>query len=378
MEDRFHMKQDLERAHIRISEARAQPVDRILKNFLPTVELGVETEEPHELLREFDDRDLDSLLRKIPDFLKGDEENADFWELLQIVAKDEEAQREAASASRGGRGHRRTGLHDSVSADADRLLESKSLSEIEDLCNDAKNKISHGEGDVHFWEQLIARARVFSAKLRLSELHEEILKRRLAQIEEEGLGEEAERKISERAAKIAEHRAEVERKKEEKRLEELTEAATYRPTSRAIQLADEPDVDDLLRLEASKGMGQNEYKFDDVVDVSNDKVEWWHDKYRPRKPKYFNRVRTGVEWHKYNRAHYDYDTPPPKIVFGYRFNIFYPDLIDKSVAPTYSVHNSDDPDIAIVRFHAGPPYEVRAAPAVDIGLKHNALEYIIG
>ena len=58
-------------------------------------------------------------------------------------------------------------------------------------------------------------------------------------------------------------------------------------------------------------------------------VYWWHDKYRPRKPRYFNRVKTGYEWNKYNQTHYDHDNPPPKVVQGYKFSIFYPDLIDK-------------------------------------------------
>ena len=44
-------------------------------------------------------------------------------------------------------------------------------------------------------------------------------------------------------------------------------------------------------------------------------VYWWHDKYRPRKPKYFNRVHTGYEWNKYNQTHYDHDNPPPKVCF---------------------------------------------------------------
>jgi len=56
----------------------------------------------------------------------------------------------------------------------------------------------------------------------------------------------------------------------------------------------------------------------------------WHDKYRPRKPRYFNRIHTGYEWNKYNQTHYDHDNPPPKTVQGYKFNIFYPDLIDKT------------------------------------------------
>lgn len=49
-------------------------------------------------------------------------------------------------------------------------------------------------------------------------------------------------------------------------------------------------------------------------------VYWWHEKYRPRKPKYFNRVHTGYDWNRYNKAHYDSDNPPPKVVQGYKFN----------------------------------------------------------
>ena len=87
-------------------------------------------------------------------------------------------------------------------------------------------------------------------------------------------------------------------------------------------------------------------------------VYWWHDKYRPRKPKYFNRVHTGYEWNKYNQTHYDHDNPPPKIVQGYKFNIFYPDLVDKSKAPTYTIEKDGSAgETCFIRFHAGPPYE---------------------
>eukprot|EP00850_Spirogloea_muscicola_P014898 SM000110S18905 [mRNA] locus=s110:182121:189533:+ [translate_table: standard] len=88
-------------------------------------------------------------------------------------------------------------------------------------------------------------------------------------------------------------------------------------------------------------------------------VYWWHDKYRPRKPKYFNRVHTGYEWNKYNQTHYDHDNPPPKIVQGYKFNIFYPDLIDKTKAPMYVIDRdgSKHGETCLIRFHAGPPYE---------------------
>lgn len=86
----------------------------------------------------------------------------------------------------------------------------------------------------------------------------------------------------------------------------------------------------------------------------------WSDKYRPRKPRFFNRVHTGFVWNKYNQTHYDLDNPPPKIVQGYKFNVFYADLIDKTKTPSYTLTPCDGPtekDFAILRFTAGPPYE---------------------
>ncbi|TFJ86936.1 hypothetical protein NSK_002024 [Nannochloropsis salina CCMP1776] len=65
----------------------------------------------------------------------------------------------------------------------------------------------------------------------------------------------------------------------------------------------------------------------------------------------------GWDWNMYNRTHYDHDNPPPKTVQGYKFNVFYPDLIDKTKAPTFFMERCDNPEFTIIRFHAGPPYE---------------------
>ncbi|GFS73667.1 hypothetical protein TNCV_2246891 [Trichonephila clavipes] len=115
---------------------------------------------------------------------------------------------------------------------------------------------------------------------------------------------------------------------------------------------------------ARKGMDSDEAVFS--VEQSIEKSYIWADKYRPRKPRYFNRVHTGFEWNKYNQTHYDIENPPPKIVQGYKFNIFYPDLIDKSKTPEYSLSPCDDnKDFAILKFKAGPPYETIAFKIVN-------------
>lgn len=136
-----------------------------------------------------------------------------------------------------------------------------------------------------------------------------------------------------------------------------------------------------MRKEARKGMNEDEAEFS-VESKLDPQVYLWSDKYRPRKPRYFNRVHTGFEWNKYNQTHYgksdffssiyniakypfsylfiflDLDNPPPKIVQGYKFNIFFPDLIDKRSTPQYYLTPcADNHDFAILKFHSGPPYE---------------------
>jgi len=141
------------------------------------------------------------------------------------------------------------------------------------------------------------------------------------------------------------------------------------------KLANNSSADNaLFEAEARRGISKDEANFNAIgsganenhgeVDIGGRHYEW-EDKYKPRKPRFFNRVKTGYEWNKYNQTHYDHDNPPPKSVQGYKFNIFYPDLIDKTKAPTYFVEKSDDPETVILRFSAGPPYEDVAFKVVN-------------
>ncbi|KAI9737662.1 MAG: hypothetical protein M1818_005666 [Claussenomyces sp. TS43310] len=134
----------------------------------------------------------------------------------------------------------------------------------------------------------------------------------------------------------------------------------------------------LYEREVARGISENEEIFSAEETVpTNNVTPQWADKYRPRKPKYFNRVQMGYEWNKYNQTHYDHDNPPPKVVQGYKFNIFYPDLIDKTKAPTFRIireHGrkrgesfapAGEEDTCLIRFIAGPPYEDIAFRIVD-------------
>ncbi|RKF79080.1 Uncharacterized protein C2F12.12c [Golovinomyces cichoracearum] len=133
----------------------------------------------------------------------------------------------------------------------------------------------------------------------------------------------------------------------------------------------------LYEREAARGIDEDEEIFTGEELVATVAKPQWADKYRPRKPRYFNRVQMGYEWNKYNQTHYDHDNPPPKVVQGYKFNIFYPDLIDKAKAPTFKIIRENgrkrgmsfapagEEDTCLIRFIAGPPYEDIAFRIVD-------------
>jgi len=127
--------------------------------------------------------------------------------------------------------------------------------------------------------------------------------------------------------------------------------------TKCIQTANPLSAQEAKMMEiAQQGMEKDETVFTDEAQLERQNF-LWSDKYRPRKPRYFNRVHTGFDWNKYNQTHYDIDNPPPKIVQGYRFNIFYPDLLDETQTPTFKVMECEDPDFAILRFKGGAPYE---------------------
>lgn len=132
----------------------------------------------------------------------------------------------------------------------------------------------------------------------------------------------------------------------------------------------------LYEREVARGVEEGEEIFTAEEEVATTRPQW-AGSYKPRKPRYFNRVQMGYEWNKYNQTHYDHDNPPPKVVQGYKFNIFYPDLIDKAKAPTYKIERENgrkrgqsfapagEDDTCLIRFVAGPPYEDIAFRIID-------------
>jgi hypothetical protein len=123
----------------------------------------------------------------------------------------------------------------------------------------------------------------------------------------------------------------------------------------AIPHAEETKDAKLLREEKKKSLEEGEEVLESTVQEQS--------KYKspisftPKNPLSYNKVKTGVVWNKYAQTHYDESNPPPKQILGYRFNIFYPDLLDVTKAPKYDFESGSSPDTLRIRVAAGPPYE---------------------
>ncbi|KAJ8754214.1 hypothetical protein K2173_002114 [Erythroxylum novogranatense] len=415
-EEEFHFDQSKIRSEIRLREGRVKPIDVLSKHLNVSDDLDIEINEPYMVFKGLTVKEMEELRDDIKLHLDMDRKtqtHVDYWEALLVVANWElaEARKKDAVDRARVRGEQlpaellaeERGLHSSIETDVRDLLEGKSSSELDALRSQIESQMSSGSAKVvEYWEAVLKRLQIYKAKACLKEIHAKMLRKHLQRLEPHLEGddkvetdhslrpseEESEHDVDdsktfspepmlkedqeaeeggsfspellhgdddEEAIDPEEDRATLERKRVavfEEKQRRIREAMASKP----------PPPEDNFELKAMKAMGvmeEGDAVFGTGAEVNLDsQVYWWHDKYRPRKPKYFNRVHTGYEWNKYNQTHYDHDNPPPKIVQGYKFNIFYPDLVDKTKAPIYTIEKDGNSDeTCIIRFHAGPPYE---------------------
>ncbi|KAF2095390.1 hypothetical protein NA57DRAFT_44447 [Rhizodiscina lignyota] len=433
-EDRFVLTQAKKKAAIRVKGGRAKPIDWLavtLRAIEPSKDIDPDEDEadldivdPEGVLEDLDETQLVELEKDIDSYLalETSRSNKDFWEAttMKVICKD----RIQKSKSSGPAGR---GIH-SVSADIDKLLSPKSLEELEKLEKQIRAKLASNEPiDTDYWEHLLRSLLVWKARARLRKVSQTIVNSRLEELRKQQEAEaDAVREKLEAALKdsvalsgfgTAAHDPSldpqplIKQRPEDKSLEAQDEGAFldgiikerqrirklgYVPlqqrTSEGSRATGSSAITsrfsasknddfskattDLYEREVARGVNENEEIFTNEEEVSTSQPQW-ASKYRPRKPRYFNRVQMGYEWNKYNQTHYDHDNPPPKVVQGYKFNIFYPDLIDKSKAPTYRIEReggrkrgqsfapAGEDDTCLIKFIAGPPYEDIAFRIVD-------------
>ncbi|XP_053740439.1 splicing factor Cactin isoform X1 [Synchiropus splendidus] len=451
-EDNFHLHQAKLRSKIRIRDGRAKPIDLLAKYIsAEDDDLAVEMHEPYTFLNGLTVTDMDDLLEDIKVYMELEQgKNVDFWRDMTTITEDEINKLRKLEASGKGPGDRREGINTAVSTDVQTVFKGKTYSQLQALHLNIESKIRAGGSnlDIGYWESLLQQVRVYLARARLRERHQDVLRQKLFKLKQEqgveseplfpiikdepvtesidrsrdepGLsstsstgrvadaacGGEADEPGPSTSAGTNRAGEDEEGKKDDDKGEEdkgeaveavLTEedliqqsqaeydSGRYSPAlltssempldthtitpeedAHRLQLARRQlqatgdaseSAEDFFVRRAKEGMNNDEAQFSVEIPVTG-KMYLWADKYRPRKPRFFNRVHTGFEWNKYNQTHYDFDNPPPKIVQGYKFNIFYPDLIDKRSTPQYFLEPSpDNKDFGILRFHAGPPYE---------------------
>lgn len=412
-EDQFHLEQARLRSRIRIADARAKPIDLLAKYINSEEEVdAVEMHEPYTYLNGLSIKDLEDLVEDIKVYMKLEKgKNLDYWNDITVIVEDElyKLRKMGKKSDYEAAVGRREGIHESVAKEVSSVFRGKTASQLAAMQKQIEKKISDkGEGiDIGYWESLLSQLKAHMARARLRDKHQENLKQKLELLKAEQRQQEQEIKeeptdeseqmeyvirddIKEEIEDSEEEHSGGEEDAGESMLKESFgdyEAGAYSPAyvdpaslePGTLIIGEDEDAQRLeyarqhltsqesqvgatseelaMQREARKGMSNDEAIFS-VESALDSQVYLWSDKYRPRKPRYFNRVHTGFEWNKYNQTHYDMDNPPPKIVQGYKFNIFFPDLIDKTATPEYYLTTCpDNPDFAVLRFHAGPPYE---------------------
>ncbi|XP_039759539.1 cactin [Pararge aegeria] len=415
-EDAFHLHQARLRSQIRIRDGRAKPID-LLAWYVSSEQCvdALEMHEPYTYLNGLLAQDLEDLLEDIKVYKELEQHaNQAYWEDVQTIVLDELGKLRRQSAP----GLRRDGVHEAVADDVTQIFKGKTGAQLEALQAQIEHKISGKKDgvDVPYWESLLSQLKAHRARARLRDRHQDNLRRKLQLLKREQGVQPAdapgadtadapgadtadapdadapgspspELKAEAGPAEDGEAADEAERAEDEAWGVAQYAAGNYSPEylgpaalEPATLLTEAREDEQRLaylraRLHAAAASAQHAALLALTAaarrsmagaDGAQFSVEaplaeqpcLWADKYRPRKPRYFNRVHTGFEWNKYNQTHYDMDNPPPKIVQGYKFNIFYPDLIDKSDTPEFSLKPCpDNPEFAVLRFHAGPPYE---------------------
>ncbi|THG97594.1 hypothetical protein EW026_g4437 [Hermanssonia centrifuga] len=376
-------------------------------------ELEIDLDEPYNILDSLSPAQVEELHGDIERYLTLEQSdvNIEFWTHMMVVVKDQ-LERFGANERLGAEAAA------AVEGDITALLRGKSYDHLVILQKQIQAKLASGEPiDVEYWEGLLKKLLVWKAKAKLKNLHEVVVRNRLEQLrkrqrdealqaqeellagvaksaargerpnavsepEEQGIGSVEEREPYDRSMSPAlldirklpfeERQIDIVTELEDLRAlmaqRRLVAGSRFVPkTAQLVVESQEPEIlasnadlasEALYRAEAEKELDEEEELFNVEENITNPTTYNWEDKHRPRKPRYFNRVHTGYEWNKYNQTHYDTDNPPPKVVQGYKFNIFYPDLIDKSKAPTYKiVKEPGNDETVLLHFSAGPPYE---------------------
>jgi len=337
--DKFHKEQIRTRCKLRVLEHRARAVDVLAQNLLLLADddaarrrraaedhlpvdddesaekktLPLQTRAPSAILGAASAAELTEALEGARDFLAiGD--SASYWREVAVACEV------------------RLLPKPRVHADAVELVEQSFHGSVEDierqLRDDVQRRPDDGPRDVEYWNFVEGVGRRALADARLDAMHRDLLSR---------------------CRDVTTEEPKPTKKKDQP---PPFSAQSNKPTSATAPV--ETAAEAMVRRERERGMESDEELFATEVPTTEAPTTALSE---PRKPRYLNKIKTGFEWNKYNQTHYSTDEPPPRTVQGYKFNIFYPDLLDPSKPPSYVLQKTETQDHVVIRFKAGPPYE---------------------
>lgn len=392
-EDKFVLRQSKKKADIRVRERRAKPIDFLAFN-LRWVDEDRDTLDddekdalitvpsPAKVIEGLNEAQLTELEPEVTSYrtLETSARNLEYWNAILALCDDRRRQ----LAPQGPEG-RTVG---SVSADVDKILAPKTYEQLEALEKQIRAKLDSNDAsvDTDYWGGLLKSLLVYNAKAQLKKITQSIREARAEKLK----AMDIEKLVAAGSSALVAGGKRTGGSVAQGSSAGLgasggapgsSSGALPPGTARFAQSTNDEDFSAATRAlyerELARGVGEDEEILTAEEAPATGPRPAWADKYRPRKPRYFNRVQMGYEWNKYNQTHYDYDNPPPKVVHGYRFNIFYPDLIDKTKAPTFKIIReggrrrgesfapAGQEDTCLIRFIAGPPYEDIAFRIVD-------------
>eukprot|EP01060_Flectonema_neradi_P023552 TRINITY_DN3181_c3_g1_i1.p1 TRINITY_DN3181_c3_g1~~TRINITY_DN3181_c3_g1_i1.p1 ORF type:complete len:562 (+),score=143.11 TRINITY_DN3181_c3_g1_i1:44-1729(+) len=373
----FELEQLVTRANNRLGEKRMRAIDilifttRILRQQDPPTKLA-DLREPSKVIASLSIADLRELQKEITTIIEYDPDNKQQWEAMLVLTKQELHEQLKGTSN--------TSVHDGVSGDLEQQLSTQSHEELCAAEAQATDMLRSGAAnlDVGFWTAVQKRITIWKSRSFLREFFAQ-------KCSEIGIKEQ---ELNQPASTIRSNKVRTTLVTDDSDNDVPFSSSKKSPPLRPLSNMTNGEIDRLVgevddlrnilsgrstalikadarrdqeTLMRSRGvrLGEEEELFDDTIRLQTDYD--WKNKYRPRKPKYFNKIVAGYEWNRYNQTHFDADNPPPKIVTGYRFTIFYPDLVDPTKQqPTYFVQPTTKgwkDDVCILRFTAGPPYE---------------------
>ncbi|KAL2312734.1 Cactin [Schizosaccharomyces pombe] len=420
-EREFLRLQQLRRAIIRLKNDRSKSIDKLLVSvyLMPgpeweengeknSIDFGtVDMFDPLSVIQSYKAEDLEEISRNIGDIqqLETNQCRLTYWKYVKMLVNSRMEHNKVGQFSRGLK---------VVAGEVQRILAPKSFEQLEQLEAQIQKKLkSNVPLDTDYWVDLLNSLKSYKAIAYLKKTFNEelqIRKNRLDNEEWDKAFSDA-KKLSNmkdreeklyivpidpkpilRAQAIPRGIQPEEQADYEKELNDhvnIVKSSTYIPISIPTQKQKPtlPKNSNLINEDefsiANRARLEREYLQSDDAEEQEMLGDYVEGQTRVvnengvtlKKPHYFNRVLLGFEWNSYNQAHFNEAHPPPKAVQGYRFNVFYPDLIGTGRAPTYRIErtrrkNKSDTtdlqdDVCIIRFIAGEPYQDIAFSIVD-------------